>query len=670
MRTDRMIKTAHAGLLSITLLATAPFLAAQVGSFESGSDGSDGPLFIKGTLEPLEDTQIVYDAARQEIVAYGGQNAVTNADISTTYVFDGTSWRIGAEDSGPGLRTDHAMAYDAARQQVVLFGGNRNNDTWLWDGMAWTKASPPTVPPPGYRQSMTYDAARGEILMVLWDGNFGADIQTWTWNGIDWSRESPATTFTHRINLDLHYDPALGKAVLVAAASSTVFYTYTWNGSDWTLVDEDSVYLDTRNRGVLGYDGNAGGVVYLSNSENSPSLVFDGSQWNPLPDVPEAFTEYQAENIIYYPPLSALLTPNGIARDTEGAVTDRGITWAWKSDGSVERLTSGTQLFDMRDRPDGVWQFTTIEIGPNVTVQFIPNAANTPVHWLASGDVTIKGTLDVSGRSREIYSDFEGWFRFGGTPGPGGYPGGSAYRGWGWDIVAQGGGPADSSEFGNLHSPVLYPLSGGSGRGGNFFAGGGGGGAIQISSSGKIVLDGAIYAESAKNTDINVDYQGAAGAVLLRANHISGNGLIDAANGNRQLINGRVRLEAWELDEGITTLGKRSLGFPLLPTDTLANRPSLVIESINGVNPTYPLISEETLVESDVLFNSSGPVPVVVRATNIPDGNEVIVVVTGLNDLLLESAPVPLSGGQAIVEIELPKGLGSMEARVSYPYEN
>src|SRR5437773_11728865 len=47
--------------------------------------------------------------------------------------------------------------------------------------------------------------------------------------------------------------------------------------------------------------------------------------------------------------------------------------------------------------PSGVFNFTTINIPRGVTVRFRRNAANTPVTMLASGDVTIAGTIDVSG---------------------------------------------------------------------------------------------------------------------------------------------------------------------------------------------------------------------------------------------------------------------------------
>src|SRR5919108_2609404 len=47
--------------------------------------------------------------------------------------------------------------------------------------------------------------------------------------------------------------------------------------------------------------------------------------------------------------------------------------------------------------PSGVFNFTTVNIPAGVTVRFARNAANTPVTMLATGNVTIVGTIDVSG---------------------------------------------------------------------------------------------------------------------------------------------------------------------------------------------------------------------------------------------------------------------------------
>jgi hypothetical protein len=61
--------------------------------------------------------------------------------------WDGTRWtEVTTESPTPGQRRLHAMAYDANRQQLVLYGGAAprlsggtqvHDDTWEWDGARW-----------------------------------------------------------------------------------------------------------------------------------------------------------------------------------------------------------------------------------------------------------------------------------------------------------------------------------------------------------------------------------------------------------------------------------------------------------------------------------------------------------------------------------------------------
>ena len=56
------------------------------------------------------------------------------------------------------------MAFDRARHVTVLYGGDTGGDeTWTWDGHAWTMHD---APGPGFRSlhAMAYDAARVAAL--------------------------------------------------------------------------------------------------------------------------------------------------------------------------------------------------------------------------------------------------------------------------------------------------------------------------------------------------------------------------------------------------------------------------------------------------------------------------------------------------------------------------
>jgi hypothetical protein len=72
------------------------------------------------------------------------------------------------------------------------------------------------------------------------------------------------------------------------------------------------------------------------------------------------------------------------------------------SDGPLDysSVTNATNVvIDMHFHPNGVYQYTYVNIPTNVTVSFIPNANNTPVVWLVQTNIVINGTVDLSGES-------------------------------------------------------------------------------------------------------------------------------------------------------------------------------------------------------------------------------------------------------------------------------
>lgn len=146
----------------------------------------DGPGGRSGTA-------LAYDS--QQVVLFGGVGH-DRAYPAGTWAWDGTSWREVAPE-GPPLRASHAMAYDSARGVVVMYGGGysdgtrteRFQDMWQWDGTRWTEMTPRGVTP-GIRigHAMAYDRARQRVVLF---GGFGADgpmSDTWEWDGVRWTR--------------------------------------------------------------------------------------------------------------------------------------------------------------------------------------------------------------------------------------------------------------------------------------------------------------------------------------------------------------------------------------------------------------------------------------------------------------------------------------------------
>ena len=236
--------------------------------------------------------------------------------------------------------------------------------------------------------------------------------------------------------------------------------------------------------------------------------------------------------------------------------------WAFDS-GSTGTDGALTPLVDTEIQlpPDGVFNYTSVNIPSGVTVTFARNTTNTPVVILASGDVTIDGTLSVAGSmSAHVGASGDGALGDDGLPGlggPGGFDGGTggapfavnaggvpeSHAGYGLGPGAgegtdqriefstsfgcgggagahatNGGGSlggsscdsADRALGGTAYGvETLLPLIGGSGGGGatgglsfHGTGGGGGGGAILIAVSGTTAVNGTITANGGRSGDV------------------------------------------------------------------------------------------------------------------------------------------------------------------------
>jgi hypothetical protein len=223
MRTPRLL---------IALLAIAPACLAQKPTWTPECPATRPPARYAH--------DVAYDTARGQVVLFGGADPSTNTSFNDTWVSDGTNWTQKFPTSSPPPKTAHAMTYDAARGQVVLFGGFSNGvpsaDTWVWDGTNWAQKFPATSPPTSVFVGMTYDSVRQQVVL------FGAGVypnvlaDTWVWDGVNWTQKFPATSPPARIDHRLAFDVARGNVLLFGSWNGVTSLddTWTWDGSNWT----------------------------------------------------------------------------------------------------------------------------------------------------------------------------------------------------------------------------------------------------------------------------------------------------------------------------------------------------------------------------------------------------------------------------------------------------
>jgi hypothetical protein len=183
---------------------------------------------------------MAYDGRRKVVVLFGGLSRSGPGYVTDfsgqTWEWDGTAWAL-RSSAGPSPRAGHAMAYDAARGVVVLFGGGDalalNSQTWEWDGAAWMQRSSTMSPPARVFSVMAYDSRRQ--VTVLFGGEDYGNPQTffndtWQWDGQEWIRRAVGGPAARAFGA-MAYDSDRDRLVLYGGhANALVPLADTWLG--------------------------------------------------------------------------------------------------------------------------------------------------------------------------------------------------------------------------------------------------------------------------------------------------------------------------------------------------------------------------------------------------------------------------------------------------------
>lgn len=667
-----------AGIALACVLAAA--VAPGQGVFDSGSTGADGALEFFTPPPAVQDFAMAYDSIRQVVVLFGGD---ISGFSNQTWEWDGVRWTQRTTANAPLARRSHAMAFDSARGVMVLFGGRDannalRNDTWEYDGTNWTQKSPANSPSAREGHAMAYDAARQRIVMTCGFATANEN-DTWLYDGTTWVQQLPDLPAMR--DHVMAYDSGRQRVVLHG-----VRRTFEWNGANWTEVVTSNNPLIDQNAAMV-YDAGRQRCLLIQGFNNSTgrrteTYMYDGLNFVQLttPTTPGARYLHEAA----YDQASGQVVMFG-GNNTVGQRSRE--TWILTDTDWFEPFqVDTTALIDMTTRPNGVYNYTTITVPAAFTVTFARNAANSPVIWLATGDVTINGTVNLAGQDGAASVDpgneaqggpggFNGGLGgrnqsvsgfFGGTPGQG--PGGgrpgtaSGQAGGHAGHAGPGSGANNGPAYGNILANPIIGGSGGGGGGssatGNGGGGGAGGGAILIASSGNINIAGTINCRGGNGrwSGHSQGGNGSGGSIRLVANRIQGAGTLDAEP------LGRIRTEAFFVQLSGTVRPLNTSAPPIavaidnLGTVRIVNVAGQVVPANPGGNTNSP----------DVIFVNSGPIQIALATTNVPQGTVITVRITSSGEVItVQSTPVA-ADGSATATATVPAGVGTIQAFADY----
>jgi hypothetical protein len=288
----------------------------------------------KGNLIFQNPISMAYDAARQQVVYFGGPAG------DQTWTWNGVTWSRRNPAHSPPARSGHAMAYDAARQRVILFGGGNAvafNDTWAWDGADWTLVDAGTGPGKRFNHAMAYDRVRQETVMFGGlDENFNFYADTWAWNGAQWIRRQASGGPPVRSDFGMAFDPVNAEVVLSSGIEGQ-HDTWGWDGSVWLQKSPLHTPPAPANHfKQMAYDEHLQRAVMLvDNYPSAPQTwVWDGTDWTQLGPAQNP-TSRTAFGIVYDGVRQQILLFGG---DGPGGVLND--TWAFAPPAAILSLQS------------------------------------------------------------------------------------------------------------------------------------------------------------------------------------------------------------------------------------------------------------------------------------------------------------------------------------------
>lgn len=136
--------------------------------------------------------RMAYDPIRDNVVLYGGyyDDSENYYVYDETWILDSHGWRV-IRDSPPGPLVWHTMTFDPDRGAVLMHGGSYTvrddtlrDELWQWDGSAWTLLSN-VGPTPRKDHAIAYDAHRHTLVLFGgWDNQPWNRGDTWEYGHI------------------------------------------------------------------------------------------------------------------------------------------------------------------------------------------------------------------------------------------------------------------------------------------------------------------------------------------------------------------------------------------------------------------------------------------------------------------------------------------------------
>ncbi|MBN2575859.1 MAG: hypothetical protein JXP73_14930, partial [Deltaproteobacteria bacterium] len=163
---------------------------------------------------------MAYNPSTGKTYVFGGYENMKGQALDDLWEWNGSTWALVPTKQRPPARGDAGLAYDPARESLILFGGSGYwgssvyNDTWEWSqSRGWTQLKPFSNPDALFGHGMVTDTLRGKILLFggisdkYWYAGPDAGPvpvpmkdpmrnEVWEWDGnqVTWTNRTPTAS--------------------------------------------------------------------------------------------------------------------------------------------------------------------------------------------------------------------------------------------------------------------------------------------------------------------------------------------------------------------------------------------------------------------------------------------------------------------------------------------
>lgn len=211
-----------------------------------GSDETwewDGSTWVKIEAKPTAGAvygqAATYDAARQEVLIFGGADFTPR---STTYSYrDARYVLVATPETDPGPRSLFVMQRDSVRNVVWLYGGHTESsdyfDLWKLQNGKWTNARTSDIPNVCGSPFGAFDSDRGRLVILCEDSN------VFEWDGEKWHSFSNVSTKPPGARFrSMTYDANLKRTITFGGYNGALYEkeTWTWDGTKWERIAKNN----------------------------------------------------------------------------------------------------------------------------------------------------------------------------------------------------------------------------------------------------------------------------------------------------------------------------------------------------------------------------------------------------------------------------------------------